>query len=92
MQFAVPQVISTRLEELNELVKANPYDITVNDAAAFLHMDGESLRACIENGRCPFALGWKKSARGYRAFKIPTVTFYLWFLNGAPGIQTLIQS
>ena len=46
----------------------------------------ESLKAAVEQGKCPFAYSWQKDIRGYRAFKIPTVTFYLWYTN-CHGVQ-----
>ena len=56
--------------------EVNPEILGVKDAAA------------VEQGKCPFAYSWQKDIRGYRAFKIPTVTFYLWYTNchGVPGV------
>lgn len=79
MNYKIPKPIIERLDELEKLVEENPLYIDLEDVAAFLHMNAEGLRNSIERGWCPFGIGWQKNARGYRAFKIPTVTFYLWY-------------
>lgn len=84
----IPEPIKQRLDELDELVEKYPISIPLEAVASFLRMDGENLKACIDSGNCKFALGWKKNVKGYRAYKIPTVTFYRWYrgdLQGADG-------
>ena len=80
--LAIPQAVTDKLGELQTLVSAHPLYIPVPEAAAFLGMDPASLRASIDSGNCPFALGWQKDIKGYRAYKIPTVPFYLWITQG----------
>lgn len=75
----IPAAVQDKLSELENLCKKNPLRIPVVEAADFLGMDGDSLRACIECGACPFGIGWKKKNARSRAFYIPTTTFYLWF-------------
>ena len=72
--MAVPTTIITKLDELEQLCE---------ECAAFLGMAGESLRACLEHGSCPFGLGWLKKNAHNRAFYIPTLTFYLWVTQSA---------
>jgi hypothetical protein len=78
----IPAPIIERLNELDELVSNNPISISVPVAAAFLGMKPEGLRSSIEKGYCPFGIGWQLSADSMKAFKIPTVTFFLWYTQG----------
>ena len=82
--LAIPRPVEDKLNELNELIGRNPSYIPLTEAALFLGMNADGLRASIEHGGCPFGLGWKKDVRGNRAFKIPTATFYLWYTQGGP--------
>ena len=74
-------VIAQKLYELDALVRAYPESIPLERVADFLGTKSESLKTAIEQGKCSFAFSWQKSINGYRAFKIPTTTFYLWFTN-----------
>lgn len=76
---SIPAPIGEKLDELHSLIDKYPLKIPITECAKFLEMDGDSLRACIENGNCPFGLGWLKNIRGNRAFHIPTATFYWWY-------------
>lgn len=77
--MTVPSVIADKLDALSQLVSQYPDYIPIEQASIFLNTDAESLRTAIEQGKCPFGYSWKKEKRGYRAFKIPTTTFYLWY-------------
>ena len=66
--MAVPTIITTKLAELEQLCEKYPSKIPIEDCAAFLGMSGESLRACLEHGSCPFGLGWLKKNAHNRAF------------------------
>ena len=83
-----PEFIQSNIAELTALCEKFPISLPTEKVAAFLHTDAESLKAPVEQGKCPFAYSWQKDIRGYRAFKIPTVTFYLWYTNchGVPGV------
>ena len=81
--YTIPEPIMDRLDELNDLVVKNPLYIDLEQVAKFLHMNAEGLRNSIEKGWCPFGIGWQKNIRGYRSFKIPTLTFYMWYTHGA---------
>lgn len=83
-----PEFIQSNIAELTALCEKFPISLPTEKVAAFLHTDAESLKAAVEQGKCPFAYSWQKDVRGYRAFKIPTVTFYLWYTNchGVPGV------
>lgn len=77
----IPCQIENKLCQLNDLVKEYPEDIPPKKAAEFLGMDVTCLRESLSQGRCPFGFGWQKNSDGNRAFKIPTVTFYLWYTH-----------
>lgn len=81
-RLMIPQPVADRLEALNQLVDQHPQYIPVPDVAALMGMDPASLRASIDTGNCPFALGWQKDIKGYKAYKVPTVPFYLWYTQG----------
>ena len=76
-------IITAKLSELEQLCEKYPQKIPIEECAAFLGMAGESLRACLEHGSCPFGLGWLKKNAHNRAFYIPTLTFYLWVTQAA---------
>ena len=86
----IPAPIICKLQELNDLVEAHQDYIPLTVASKFLGVNAEGLRTSIEHGHCPFGICWQKTIRdkrgihqGTRAFKIPTVTFYLWYTQGA---------
>lgn len=81
--MTMPAVITTKLDELNRLCEKYPSKIPVRECAAFLGLEDESLRHCLEHGSCPFGLGWLKKNAHNRAFYIPTLTFYLWVTQSA---------
>lgn len=85
-QYRIPDIIVARWDDLNDLVERNPFFIPLAEAAQYLHMNPEGLRASITNGQCPFGIAWQKDIRGNKAFKIPTLKFYLWQANLA-GVQ-----
>lgn len=67
-------------EQLITLVQSNPIYIPVSEAAAFLHMGTDALRASMEQGRCPFGFSWKLGERN--GYKIPTIAFVAWLTKG----------
>jgi len=79
----VPPSVISKFDELYELCEKEPVYLKTASVAQFLGMDPAGLRCSIERGRCPFGIYWQKDARGNKAFKIPTATFYLWFTCGA---------
>lgn len=80
--LAIPRPVEEKLEQLYQLVEEYPVSIPIPRLAAFLGADDEGLRESISQGRCPFAIGWQKSLKGNRAYKVPTVPFFLWFTQG----------
>ena len=77
--FTIPSAIQERIRELNKLVNEYPVAIPLPKLAEFLRVDAEGLRSCIQMGHCPFGIGWQKTIKGNKAFKIPTATFYFWY-------------
>ena len=78
----IPTVLQDRVTELNQLIQEHPQDIPLPEVAKFLNVDKEGLRRSIETGKCPFGISWQKTLNGNRAFKIPSLTFYLWVMAG----------
>lgn len=81
--MTIPQPIKDRIGELDKLVEEHPVYIPLPVVSKFLRANPEGLRACIESGKCPWGISWKKDIRGNKAFKIPTVTFYFWYVGAA---------
>ncbi len=68
-------------DQLKELIDRHPIYIPVSEAAAFLHMGPEALRASIDQSRCPFGFSWRLGERS--GYKIPTIAFISWLTKGA---------
>lgn len=77
--FKIPDPVSERVGELNDLIEKYPIDIPVKECAGFLHMGYDSLRAFLEQSPNSFGMCWKNGAN--RAFSIPATKFYLWYMN-----------
>ena len=71
--------VLAKWNELEKLVKKHPTKIPLSDAAAFLEVNEEGLRAALMRGNVPFGFGYQKQDGAYRVFVIPTVPFYLWY-------------
>ena len=56
--MTVSTTITTKLAELEQLCEKYPQKIPIEECAAFLGMAPASLRASVEQGNCPFGLGW----------------------------------
>ena len=95
--MSLPKMIEDKLSELDRLCEANPNYIPLPEAAKFLGVNPDGLRYGIEQGTIDFGLCWSKprvyrkgkrqikvetGEKGNRAFKIPTVTFYIWVTRG----------
>lgn len=74
------ELLSNNLIALSQLVEQYPLYIPVVEAAALLHTTPASLRASMEQGRCPFGFSWQLGDRA--GFKIPTITFVNWLTKG----------
>lgn len=70
-----------KLNELEGLVEKYPKKIPLSEAAKFLDMNEEGLKAALMRGNTPFGFAYQKTDGAYRVFVIPTVTFYLWYTN-----------
>lgn len=71
-----------RLEELKALCEAHPIYIPVREAAKYLGVAEDSLRAAMDQNRCPFGFSWRLGERG--GYKIPTMAFASWLAKGIP--------
>lgn len=74
------KLLSNNLTALSQLVEQYPLYIPVVEAATLLHTTPASLRASMEQGRCPFGFSWQLGDRA--GFKIPTITFVNWLTKG----------
>lgn len=77
-----PAVITNKIMELNKIVEENPVYIPLEVCAEFLKVKPNGLRAYLDNAPHPFGISWQQMGKLNRAFKIPTVKFYLWYTNG----------
>ena len=75
------QAIANKLKELESLVEKHPQKIPLSEAAKFLDMNDEGLKAALMRGNAPFGFAYQKTDGAYRVVVIPTVTFYLWYTN-----------
>lgn len=83
MKLTMPPETENKFAELYKLCEQHPNYLPLPAVASFLGANAEGLRCSIEQGRCPFGIGWQKDIRGNKAFKIPTGTFWLWYTQGA---------
>lgn len=80
MSELAKELLSDSMAALSRLVEQYPMYIPVLAAAELLHLKPESLRASIEQGRCPFGFCWQLGDR--MAYKLPTLAFVAWLTNG----------
>ncbi len=74
-----PPIIKNLQDKLNELMsKDDKSCISAKEAADFLGIDVDTIRAAAENGNCPFAISGRTYSRGNRFTKIPKLAFYNW--------------
>lgn len=73
--------VQKKLAELDALVSKHPEKIPLSEAAKFLDMNEEGLKAALMRGNAPFGFAYQKTDGAYRVAIIPTVTFYLWYTN-----------
>lgn len=48
-----PEFIQSNIAELTALCEKFPISLPTEKVAAFLHTDAESLKAAVEQGKCP---------------------------------------
>ena len=75
------ETIKKKLLELEALVEKHPLKIPLSEAAKFLGMNDEGLKAALMRKNTPFGFGYQLTDGAYRVMIIPTVTFYLWYTN-----------
>lgn len=74
-----------RFDELSEIIEKHQVCIPVVDAAAFVGVSPQCLRASIDQNRCPFGFSWRLGDR--TGYKIPTIAFVSWLSKGVPLSQ-----
>ena len=79
-EMSIPQCITDKFMQLNQLAEQFPENIPVNAVAKFLDCDGQSVRAYLMMPYS-FGMGWKKDSAASRGFLIPTAKFYTWYCN-----------
>lgn len=82
MQIPIPDSIKTKITELNQLAEQYPDVIPLPEAARFMKISPEGLRAYLDNNAVPFGMTWQQMGAVNKAYKIPTVRFYAWYRNG----------
>ena len=75
------EIIKERLKMLEELVKEYKVSIPLTVVADFLQINAEGLKAALMRYNAPFGFAYQKEDNGYRICVIPTVKFYLWYMN-----------
>lgn len=75
------EYVKPSLNSLTKLIQDHPQYIPILEAASYLHIKPEALRASIEQGHCPFGFSWKLGDRV--SYKIPTLAFVSWITKGA---------
>ena len=76
MSEKAKEILKARMDAVSDLIERYPLYIPVIAAAEFLHVGADSLRASIEQGKCPFGFCWRLGDR--TAYKLPTLTFVCW--------------
>ena len=87
--FTLPKPVLDKLIELNQIIEEHPVYIPLPVVASFLGAKPEGLRMSIEKGQCPFGVSWQRLGKVNKAYKIPTLTFYMWYTQGI-GIKAAI--
>ena len=87
--MGLPEIIKSKLTELDSLIDKYPNSIPVSAVAKFMGMDDDVLRTTIIRGTCPFGVGGKQLGASRMGCKIPTVTFFLWYTNTHAGTEEL---
>lgn len=78
-----PETLRKKLDKLNALAESNPDELSIDQVADFLGTTSDRVRNAIFSTNCPFGFGWRIVEGGNRVFFIPTLTFYIWYTQGA---------
>lgn len=76
-----------RIEELKALCEKHPVCIPIREAAKFLGVSEDGIRAACLQGRCPFGFAWVSAGANRAGFKIPTMAFICWLTKGAVAMD-----
>ena len=60
------RVIVEKLKQLEALVEKHPQKIPLSEAANFLDMNEEGLKAALMRGNAPFGFAYQKNDGAYR--------------------------
>lgn len=78
--FKIPQPVIDQMRELTEIIDTHRQFIPLPVVASFIGMKADTLRNSIDRGQCPFGISGQLGAN--RAYKIPTSSFFWWFVQG----------
>lgn len=77
----LPSAIRHKIDRLNQIADDNPDSIPLKVAAEFMGMSDDGLRCALDQSKCAFGFSWQQKGAANRGFKIPTVPFYMWYLQ-----------
>lgn len=80
-EIPIPQCITEKILELNQIVEKYPNNIPIPVIADFFGCDFRSVRAYLECAQYSFGMAWQKAGKANRGFLIPTAKFYMWYRN-----------
>lgn len=75
------EIVKEKIRELEKLVEENPLRLPTRAVADFLGINEEGLKAALTRGNAPFGFAYQKTDGAYRVMVIPSVKFYLWYMN-----------
>ena len=75
------EIVKKKISELEKLVEENPLRLPTKAVANFLGINEEGLKAALTRGNAPFGFAYQKTDGAYRVMVIPSVKFYLWYMN-----------
>ncbi len=88
--FEIPCPVRESVEKLNELVQKYPIEIPLPEAAKFMGTKPESLRAAIDCGNFKPGYSWRREMAANKGYKIPTVPFYLWYMQSSVSAELIV--
>ena len=77
----MPAALQERMETLQALCERYPIKIPVAEIARYYDTTPDTIGVMIKSGRCPFAVGFTREAKGRNTFLVSTMAFWLWETN-----------